>query len=232
MGAFEAFDTREAAAAHVAALLEGALRADVGADTALTTLFVSGGSTPAPVFQHLSCADLAWGDVTVGLVDERWVEADDPRSNAGLVRGKLLTDRAAAARFIAMKTSVADPFSAVAEIEALYAPHFARPPIILLGMGADGHTASWFPGASGLEVAMEADQERYVAAIDAAGAPVAGDMPHRMTLTARAIATASLAILHITGQEKRAVLEHRDANLPIHHAERLLGPRLKTVWSP
>ena len=229
---FAAFASRDEAADHVAALLEGALRNEIGSGTTLTTLLVSGGSTPGPVFERLSQADLDWSEVSVGLVDERWVDEEDPRSNAGLVKRTLLTGKAQAARFLPMKTRHPSAGEAVRAVDDLYLPHFSLRPIILLGMGPDGHTASWFPGAQGLEAAMAVDQDPYVAAIDATGAPVAGDMPHRMTLTGQAIATAGFAILYITGEEKRAVLEDRAANLPIHYAERILGSRLKEVWAP
>lgn len=231
MGAFEAFETREAAAAHVATLLEGALRTGLGA-MGKASLLVSGGSTPGPVFDQLSHAALDWGDVSVGLVDERWVARDDPRSNAGLVERTLLKNAAAAASFADMKTGHATPRAAEAEVDLRYRSLFAVHPLMLLGMGPDGHTASWFPGADGLEAAMAEQSETYVSAIDATGAPVAGDMPHRMTLNANAVRSASLAVLFITGEEKRAVLEARGADLPVHHAERLLGSRLKTVWAP
>ena len=79
---------------------------------------------------------------------------------------------------------------------------------------------------------MDVNIPTPVAAIDATGAPVAGDMPHRMTITAWMLDGAALAILYITGEDKRAVLENRAADLPIHHAERLLGDRLKEVWAP
>lgn len=229
---FTEFASRDVAADHIATLIEGALRAQL-ATFGQAGLLVSGGSTPAPIFERLAKTDLPWGDIVhVGLVDERWVEADDPRSNAGLVQRSLLTGYAATAEFIPMKTPAATPEEAVADIAEIYENFGSLGPVILLGMGPDGHTASWFPGATGLETAMDVQNTVPVAAIDATGAPVAGDMPHRMTITAWMLDGAALAILYITGEDKRAVLENRDANLPIHHAERLLGDRLKEVWAP
>ncbi len=232
MAAFEAFETREAAAAHVAALLEGALRFELEL-AGYVSLLVSGGSTPGPVFERLSMADLDWQWVSVGLVDERWVDEDDPRSNAALVKRTLLRGPAAAAKFTGMKTAHSDPFAAAASANEAYLSFFTTRPVMLLGMGGDGHTASWFPGAEGLETAMaDVDDGPFVAAIDATGAPVAGDMPHRMTLTGSAFASAALTVLYITGDDKRAVLQDTTGDLPIHHAERLLGTSLKEVWAP
>src|SRR5690606_38138991 len=64
-----------------------------------TRLLLSGGSTPAPVYQALAKAPLDWERVDVALVDERWLLPDDPDSNSRLVRESLLQDRAAKARF-------------------------------------------------------------------------------------------------------------------------------------
>lgn len=228
---FAAFDSRQEAVAFVAGLIEGSLRRALN-DKARASLLLSGGSTPGPVFQQLSQSMLDWARVDVGLVDERWVEPDDPHSNAGLITKTLLQGPASAARLHLMKTADATPFEGVNGVATVYDDFAAEADIILLGMGGDGHTASWFPGAVGLDEAMNPEAVSTVAGIDATGAPVAGDMPHRMTITARAMAGARFAILFITGAEKRAVLEDRAANLPIHHAELILGSRLKEVWAP
>ena len=62
-------------------------------------LLLSGGSTPAPVYEALAKAPLDWERVDVALVDERWLLPNDPDSNSRLIRESLLRDRAAAARF-------------------------------------------------------------------------------------------------------------------------------------
>ncbi|MCI4643170.1 MAG: 6-phosphogluconolactonase [Hyphomonadaceae bacterium] len=229
--AFAVCDSREAAADHIAYLLEGALRAQLTLQ-GRASLLLSGGSTPGPVFDRLATVELNWSAVTVGLVDERWVPDELGGSNAALLRQTLLTGRAEAARFVPMYNGAASPAEGLVEAEAAYAPLFEVPPLVLLGMGPDGHTASWFPGAKGLVEALDTGHSHMLAAIDATGAPVAGDMPHRMTVTAAAIARACFAVLYITGEEKRAVLENTGANLPIHHAERVLGDKLKEVWAP
>ncbi len=225
------FETREAAGAHVAALLEGALRQQV-ASAGQACLLASGGSTPGPVYERLGACDLDWSKVDIGLVDERWVGADDPASNAGLVARTLMAGAAGGPRFHPMKTPAAHPAGALADREPVYARLCAMAPVVLLGMGPDGHTASWFPHASGLDGAMEPGNARMLGAIDARGSQVAGDHPSRMTLTARALACAGLVVLLISGEDKRVVLENRAAGLPVHVAEKLLGAKLKEVWAP
>jgi 6-phosphogluconolactonase len=229
--AFQAFETREAAADHVATLIEGALRQQL-AVAGRASLLLSGGSTPGPVFERLSAVGLDWASVSIGLVDERWVPEEDSRSNAALIKRTLLKDAAAEAQFEPMYTGAPDPAAGESQVEATYRLLFEAPPIMLLGMGPDGHTASWFPGTENLEVLLDPNAVQLVGAVDATDAPVAGDMPHRMTINAHALVQASLTVLYITGEDKRGVLEDRAATLPIHHAERLLGSRLKEVWAP
>ncbi len=62
-------------------------------------LAVPGGTTPGPVFDALCAADIDWARVDVVPTDERWVPEDHPRSNARLIKERLLVNRAASARF-------------------------------------------------------------------------------------------------------------------------------------
>ena len=113
------------------------------------SLAVPGGTTPGPAFDVLSAITLDWGRVDVILTDERWVPEDSPRSNARLLRERLLVGKAAAANFIPYYTGGTEPdvdlADKAAEVRALCPITF-----VLLGMGADMHTASLFPGADRL----------------------------------------------------------------------------------
>lgn len=130
------FEAREALAAtlarDVAEELERAIEAKGRA-----TLAVSGGTTPKLFFEKLSEIDIPWARVSVTLVDERQVPETSERSNARLVRTHLLRNRAAAARFVPL---VDNP-------DAEKIPSFD---VAVLGMGNDGHTASFFPGGDSL----------------------------------------------------------------------------------
>lgn len=120
-----------------------------------TSLAVAGGTTPAPIFDDLCAADIAWDRVHVMATDERWVPLESPRSNARLIREKLLTDRAAAARFLPFYVPERDPEQVLPEIEAQIIPELPLS-VVLLGMGEDMHTASLFPGVTGLDAALAA----------------------------------------------------------------------------
>lgn len=166
------------------------------------SLAVSGGSTPKALFTRLCGADIEWDKVTVTLVDERWVSEQHPDSNAQLVRTHLLKDRARYARFVGLKTSEQDAFAAVDSVNRLLNAVPMPLDVLVLGMGTDGHTASFFSGAEGTALAMDPSGTRRCAAV----APVAA--PHqRMTLTMPVILSARHAYLHTVGSDKQQVLE-------------------------
>ncbi len=190
---------------RVAALLAEAIAARGGA-----TLAVSGGATPAPLFDALSVAPLDWSKVTITQVDERWVDADHPDANARLIRERLLQNAAQDARFISMKADAASPHGAEAQVQAALAPFSEGIDVVLLGMGEDGHTASFFPGAAELPLALAADGDALVAAVTPPAAPHA-----RMTLTLAALARARHTFLHITGPRKFEVLTRASEPGPI-----------------
>ena len=230
------FETREEASAFAAEHLGKALDAGLAARSA-ASLLASGGSTPAETYGRLAGQPRDWTRVTVGLVDERWVEPGDPRSNEGLLRRTLVTGPAAEARLHPMKSESATPEDAATAVDARYREIFSEPPdAALLGMGGDGHTASWFPGARGLDEALDPDSSRHVVAIDAQGAPVAGDCPARMTLTLAAVRRARAILLLLFGGDKRDVLERAmrgpDPELPVSALLPFGRETLTIAWAP
>jgi 6-phosphogluconolactonase len=69
-----------------------------------TTLFLSGGSTPGPIYQRLSEQKLKWSRIAIAQVDDRWVGLQDPGSNAALLKRTILKGAAKNARFVRMKS--------------------------------------------------------------------------------------------------------------------------------
>jgi 6-phosphogluconolactonase len=192
-------------AQRIAAELGETLR---GAERA--TLSVPGGTTPGPVFDTLSGADLDWSRVAVMLNDERWVPEDNPRSNTGLIRRRLLTGRAADATMVPLYADAPAPEDALDALSDGIRQHLPIS-VLLLGMGADMHTASLFPGADKLAQAMASDAPPLMALrAEAAGEP-------RMTLTLPVLQGALRVHVLITGAEKRAALE-RARKLPPEQA--------------
>ena len=197
MSEFRAF--ADAGAMHAALADAIAARLSAGG-----SLVVSGGTTPGALFDVLARRDAPWKDVTVTLADERWVDPGSERSNEHLVRTRLLTAKAAAARFVALKTADAQARDAEAAVGAAVGA-IARPfDVVLLGMGEDGHTASLIPGAEGLARALDMADPALARAIVP---PAATGLGERMTLTLRALLDARWIALLIQGAAKRTAYE-------------------------
>jgi 6-phosphogluconolactonase len=163
------------------------------------SLAVPGGTTPGPIFDSLCAVDLDWQRVDVMLTDERWVPETSERSNTRLLRQRLLTGKAAAARLIPLYLPADAPEDRLAELEAGLAATLPLG-VVLLGMGADMHTASIFPGADHLHEALYG-----TANLVAMRAPGAAEP--RITLSARVLRDAMHRHIVITGMAKRKAIE-------------------------
>ena len=217
-----------------ATIIAARLQDDIN-ETNTASLMVSGGSTPGPIYEKLASKTLPWDKIKIGLVDERWVDEDDNGSNAAFIRRTLLQNHAAKADFIPMKTSHAKAISGQTTVEVLYQKIPKPYSAVVLGMGADGHTASWFPEAGGLELALSMRNTKTIQAITANPSDVTGQYLERMTLTCSALNNCKLAILLVTGTEKRSVLQMAiggRSNLPVRAAIDALGDRLIVLWAP
>lgn len=171
---------------------------------------VPGGSTPGPVFDTLSGTDLPWEHIAVFLNDERWVPEDSPRSNTRLLRERLLRGPAHRARLVPLYAPAEAPEPMLQALADGLRPHLPIS-VLLLGMGADMHTASLFPGADQLAQALASDAPPLMALrAEAAGEP-------RITLTAPVLRDAMHIHILITGQDKREALA-RAQNLPPEQA--------------
>lgn len=199
------YPSRAALMAGLAQVLADDLRAALARD-GRATLSVPGGTTPGPVFDLLAQMPLDWARVAILLNDERWVGEDSPRSNTALLRARLLQGPASAATLIPMRADAATPEQALPDLIAGLTLHLPLS-VLLLGMGADMHTASLFPGADLLDAALAEDAPALLPMrAEAAGEP-------RITLTAPVLRGAGKIHILITGMEKRHALT-RAASLP------------------
>lgn len=211
------FEAREALAETLARDVADELSRAIAAK-GKATLAVSGGSTPKLFFDRLSRIEIPWARVSVTLVDERQVPDTSERSNARLVREHLLKDKAAAATFIPLFDNP----------EAEKAPPFD---VAILGMGNDGHTASFFPGGDRLAEALDADSSQRLIEITAPGA---GEP--RLTFTLPVLEAAGRLKLHIEGVEKKDVLrkalgQGAREDMPVRAVLRSAAP-LTLYWCP
>jgi 6-phosphogluconolactonase len=206
-------DLAEGLAREVAAQLSAAISRQ---DFAI--LAVSGGTTPRLFFDNLSRAEISWDKVVVTLVDERDVPETSERSNARLVRQALLKNRAEVAAFVALHDNP-------------YADEIGNFDVCILGMGNDGHTASFFPHGDTLAKAIDPVTSKGVMAISAPGA---GEP--RLTFTLSKLLASRHILLHIEGAEKARVLQDAMAGHdPMHMPVRAVlnaGKPLQIYWCP
>ena len=178
------------------------------------SLVVSGGKSPEQFLRKLSGQDIEWRHVSITLADERWVEEDDPASNAAFVRTNLLREKASEAYFLGLKNDAERPAEGIMECETALRTHFGEPDVVVLGMGGDGHTASWFPSSDDTAALMDLNNTAWCGAVEH-GYP---DVP-RMSLTWRYISKAERIFLLFSGQEKNSVFtratEKNDPALPV-----------------
>lgn len=217
----------EALADRVAGALAMAITARGAA-----TLAVSGGTTPKAFFAALSKRAIEWSKVIVTLVDERMVPPSHERSNHRLATLFLLQNRAAEAGFVPLYHADGDA-EAVAQAASAAIDALALPfDVVVLGMGTDGHTASFFPSGTTLDAVTDPACARSVMAIEAPGA---GEP--RLTLTLPRIVEAGLVVLHIEGEQKQAVLAKAlgagpEAEMPVRSVLRHARTPVEIYWAP
>ena len=169
------------------------------------SVVLSGGATPRRTYELLAQPPfrdrVAWSRIHVFWGDERCVPPDDPRSNAGMARKALLTKVPIPPAQIHPMLCGPSPKAVALAYEKTLRSHFAGSPprfdLIFLGLGADGHTASLFPGETRL-----LEGERWVAAVH----PPGRDLP-RITLTPAIINQAWLVAFLVAGADKAAILK-------------------------
>jgi 6-phosphogluconolactonase len=223
------FASSEALAAGFSATVAKVLSEAVAA-RGKATLAVSGGTTPGLFFRTLSREKLDWAKVTVTLVDERFVPEDSPRSNAGLVAANLLQNEAAAATFVGLYSPAGNAQSAAQRANDAIGRAVLPLDAVILGMGSDGHTASFFPDANNLAALLDPNAHANVLSVHAPS----GIEP-RLTLTLPRIAEAGFIALHIEGAEKRRVLEAAldgEPHLPVRAVFDHAKVPVQIFWAP
>jgi len=195
------------------------------AELGSAVIALSGGSTPKPLFQALADHAIDWSNVIVTLVDERWVPESHELSNAAFMQQHLLDALPQQAQFIPLYQTaqtveaslplVLDTYCKVTKSD-INAPRAFD--IVILGMGGDGHTASFFPDANNVA---------ELVAIDALAPLLTCSSPstqvERVTWSLPRLLNTKFLALHFTGKAKLAVFEEAVAGsnpveLPIRSA--------------
>ena len=229
----------EALAAAVADHLANAIRDGVAA-RGEAWLALAGGSTPFAAYRLLAAMDLPWHRVHLVASDERVVLAAHEKRNE-----RALAEAFAAARGVTIHPLVAadgaesDDASATDELSLKTARESLAPlahrafDAVLLGMGADAHFASLFPGVTPA-AALDGGSRDAVVALTPDPLPLEAPFP-RVSLTLSRLVAAHTLMLMITGETKRAVLDAartRPATDAPIHALLAAAPDLAIHWSP
>jgi 6-phosphogluconolactonase len=158
---------------------------------------LAGGSTPRAAYERAADAGADWSGATLWYGDERCVAPDDPRSNHAMVREALLERLAGPAPRVVRMEGERGAEEAAARYEVALREALGDRPrldLVLLGLGADGHCASLFPGKPAVD-----ERERL-----AVGVPEAGLEPWvpRVTLTFPVLNDAREVVVLVSGESK------------------------------
>ena len=219
----------EAAAKEIVAIAQQSIAA-----RGRFTIALSGGNTPKRTHQLLADkhrGEIDWTRTDILFGDERFVPADDPRSNYRMARETLLDPAGIPAEQVhPVPTNVASVAAASERYERTLREVLANGgssaiDLVLLGVGPDGHTASLFPGSPALN-----ERERWTRAVDAP-TTVQPAVP-RVTVTFPFLNGARNVLFLVAGADKRPVLTEILGDTPSgsHYPAARVTPAGRTVW--
>jgi 6-phosphogluconolactonase len=198
-------------------------------------LALAGGRTPMPVYRRLAARALPWSQLRLVATDERWVGMGHPARNEDELRRAFAAAHGLQILPLVPPQADAPPDldTALANLDPVHAQPFDA---VLLGMGADAHTASLFPLNNGLAAAL--DPESCVDACVIHPDPLPPEAPYpRISLTARRLLATRALLLAITGEGKRAVLQQAlQSTTPLQHPVSVFLQQYRVPveihWSP
>lgn len=182
----------------------------------------SGGSTPKGMFIQLGGLDIDWAKVKVTLVDDRWVTEDHADSNAGFLKKYMIGVIAGDVKpeFVSLvdNADTKGAFESEVTMNEKLEAVLPQLDLAILGMGGDGHTASFFPGSPQLDASLDLANTQTCLATEPTNAE-----HDRMTLSLAYLFKSEQLILHFTGESKHAVFTQANDNgldkaLPISYA--------------
>lgn len=170
-------------------------------------VLLSGGSTPKPLYLRLGKEPFMGNpNLYFGLIDERYVETNDADSNENMIKECLGSESEIKGMIYRL-----DNYEKNLElVNEAYLPFKQSLDLSILGMGADGHTASIFPGDENSELPRRSN----VKEVYNTNAPIPPN--RRITCSKELICDSKLIYLIITGKDKKKVLRDNKINLPIH----------------
>ena len=216
---------------HVADAFVDASRAAIHA-RGQAWLALAGGRTPLPVYARLATVGLG-GVVSAIPTDERCVPHDHPACNLRALHEAFAADANIVGNPLTREDGDVD--ASLAQARALLAVNPQPFDAVLLGMGADGHFASLFPGAANLAEGLAT--ESGIDALATLPDPLPPEAPFaRISLTLPRLLHAKQIHLVVTGADKRAVLRHAQAHpdsaFPVAALLHASGHHVHIHWSP
>ncbi|MFZ4404809.1 MAG: 6-phosphogluconolactonase [Pseudobdellovibrionaceae bacterium] len=164
------------------------------------SIAMSGGSTPIPLWNNMQKIDLPYDKIKFTLVDERWLPATDVNSN----QFQMLKhwNKLPLSSFVPLygneETALLGQSACEKRLQGLKWPLTA----VILGMGTDGHTCSWFSDAKEFSQLLDLNQEKICLPMQS----VSSNWP-RITMTLQAVLKSKKIYLHINGMNKILILE-------------------------
>jgi len=194
---------------------------------------IPGGKTGPAIYRKIAQQKLPWKKVAIIPTDDRLVAVDSEQSNVREIARAFLP---LGARVVPLTSEAADDYRLAGNAADARLQDLSWPPdLVWLGMGADGHTASIFPGTD-LQAALDAPKARR--AIGVLPEPLPAEAPvARVTLTRAAILSGRTIIVTITGQQKRELLEQaiadgQSSKVPIGRVLAEVDQPIDIHWCP
>lgn len=185
-----------------------------------STLAISGGSSPKPMFEIFAAAQFDWNRVQLFWVDERCVPATDSQSNFKLANDAWLTPAKFPEANLHRVQTERDPDDAAEiysdELRLVFGEGIPKFDMIHRGMGPDAHTASLFPGEPLIDDRTGLASAVYVEKLDS----------HRVTLLPAVLLAAKHTVMLVAGADKAEPLSdvlygpHDPKKFPCQLAER------------
>lgn len=198
-------------------------------------LSLAGGRTPLPAYRALAALPLDWPRVVLMPGDDRCVPHSHAASNVRELRGVFAA--VDGVRIEPLTHESGEPDASEREARTMLAPvRDLAFDAVVLGMGADAHTASLFPGATRLAEALDPASTLEALRIDPDPLPPEAPFP-RISLTAARLLRSRALHLVVTGDAKRVVLERALAasdqlRTPVSAILRAPGAPVHVHWSP
>jgi 6-phosphogluconolactonase len=204
------------------------------------TVALSGGSTPKNLYKLISsepfASSISWDDLVVFFTDERCVERGSSESNYQMTYEHLLSlVRVPGANVhpIPLPTGDMDSRASASIYEREIREFFSLTKsedipsldMVLLGLGADGHTLSLFPESEALNACMN-NTSSVLVMRSRAGDTAALSTHERITMTPTLVNNAKTVIFLVSGKNKaKAVRDTIEGERePLKHPARLIAP--------